>query len=265
MTTEASKPLPPALPAPVSGELRTACVDADNIPVTHRVWVLRDGTVRVPDHATSEDAVLAALGGRLVHPCAYWSGTGSMNPSAGAAVPDPQDFPPELASWTLVPGPSPWTSRAMWTVTSALVGRPTFTVIDPMEGVALTQAFASAGVRPANLETHLELLRVPAQRAAGFRRERPTGSVEVAAYLSAGVPAHLVSAAAALDFSANQARRGVQEAARLRVPFDVVIRVADAVPVGEALRMLAEHSPATVHTVHGQLAQLGNTRRLGAS
>lgn len=244
-------------PAHVVAELVVGCADLDGTQVAHRVWITRTGAVLTPDHASSEEDVLTALGGHLTHPCAYWLAVPRLTQdTAGTPL-----TPPARDTWTFTDTDPLWTQKATWAALTGLLGTPTFTMLDPTLALTHIRAFLAqrAAVLPEDTASHLGYLQAPWTRAGGYRRTRPTTAAELAALLAAGIPVTRVASAAALGATPIEAVRALTALTRLGLPADTLINLLYALPPDRAADLAERLSQDTAAVLAANLTRLKDT------
>lgn len=255
MTAEPEAPVTGA-PAHVSAQLSVRCVTPDGSHRRHRIWIARDGSVSTPDHDDPNDSVITALGGKLTHPCSYWTAAGQATvPALPAGA-----TPPGMKDWQFDGLVTSWTSRSVWTAVSAIAADLTFTSLDPVACLAFAQVFTRhGGELPNRFPEHVQQLLTPSNRPAGFRRTRATTAAELEALLDAGMPPHNAASAAALDFDAATIRQALHETARLNAPPDFILLVGSVLRPTETVELMSRLDRGSVARAVSMLPSLTGT------
>lgn len=236
------------------------CRALDGLPEFHRIIVQRDGSVLCPDHYSESESVVEALGGVINNTCSYWRfASNNKLEILGDDV-----IPNRIQDWVFDGMITSWTAKAVWVAISAMLGKPTYTLLDPEKVLALLQVYYKHNVLYSKVgkfnvnATVIENLLNPPTRWGGFRRSRPVEPSEVDGMLSAGVPVETIPYAVALDFNIQEATVLVSECERLKIPVNYAIYLADLFQPNNVIGLLGKMSEDNAVHIPKKLALLAD-------
>lgn len=187
------------IPSNVVARLTVPCSGLDRPQQQHTIFITRSGNVNIPDHENSEaENIATALGQKHLNTCEYWWNVpGKLMKSLTSTQ---KNTAPDVTEWSLETV-NAWTTAAVWTTLSGMLGERCHERNDPKLALAYIQAYQRNHGMPEDPATHLTLLAAPWTRESGWRRTRATTPAELDELLKTGIPSDLASSIAALDIT----------------------------------------------------------------
>lgn len=226
--------------ANTSAVFQVPCHTLEGSTEIHRILVQRDGTILTPDHISESENIIQALGGFTNNPCSYWKiAAGNEISILGDNI-----VPADIENWQFGQIITSWTAKAVWSSLSVLLGKPTYTVLNPEEVLKYIKIYSKHKilVNPiGRLSLHanaLENFLNPSTRHGGYRRNTPVTPEEVDLLIQSGLPTNLLPSAACLGYSLGTAKIMLKESNRLDIQPDTAIHLSEIFTPEETCLML---------------------------
>ncbi len=241
----------------VSVQFTVGCreIDTDSL-AQHRILVHRNGVVTCPDHVSSAEAVMEALGGRVDTTCSYWQAVGDSRPFPSDYLLPPPMSPPELLTWRFDNVVTSWTNQARTTAVAAILGRTYGGSLDPEKVLPLQKVFIKNNQLASDSKTLITQLLTPQERASGYRRSRATTPEELNELLMLGLRPRTAVDLACLDFDGVTVRKALKEISRLRIPADMITHLGQVFTPTKTSEILTKLDKETAALQVSKLAEI---------